>query len=683
MSFLYPAFLFALLALAIPVIIYLFNFKRYRTIFFSNVQLLKRIKLESRKKSKLKQLLILIARLMAVASLVLAFSRPYIRLTNRVSGAAQQVIAIYIDNTFSMKTESEKGPLLEQAKQKAVEIANSYQTGTQFLILTSDLFPEHQFLLSKEQFIQEVAKIKESPRSPKISEIYSQISNAFSAIKRKSEKTLYLLSDFQKGNTNLGSIKNDSTLWTYFYPFKPITSNNLLIDSCWFEVPGRKIGQAEKLFVSIKNISGQAYQNIPVRLTINDSLKAISNITIDPKGESVIELNYTNNSEGIQLCHVELDDYPIIYDNSWFMSYRVLGKLNALGIANPGDEGAVYLRALFANDELVNYDEFAENNVQISKLRHYQCIFMLNNQVISSGLRNELKTFVSDGGTLVIFPAKMSNYEEYNSLLNSMNTKSISRFDTSSIGISEVNYDNELYQGVFRKKEIEVDLPQIKGSVILANDVQKSGTSLLKYRNGRDALISQPFGDGRIYTFTFPLNKINFGFVSHVIFVPTVYNMALNSGEHQKYAYSTESEEPLILSKTQIPAQVKIVNLQTYQEFISPVRTVGSGKKQLNLDELPKEAGHYLIQDGSRTIQSLSYNFPRKESIPEYYSPEDIQEWISSEKIGQMHVIGPTDQSFSETLQELNYGRQLWKYFIFLAVVFLFCEMAVIRFWKQ
>ena len=51
--------------------------------------------------------------------------------------------------------------------------------------------------------------------------------------------------------------------------------------------------------------------------------------------ESVIELNYTNNSQGIQLCKIELDDYPIIYDNSYFMSYRVRGKLKALGIFNP------------------------------------------------------------------------------------------------------------------------------------------------------------------------------------------------------------------------------------------------------------------------------------------------------------------------------------------------------------
>ena len=114
MIFLYPLFLFALLALAIPVIIHLFNFKRYKTVYFSNVPLLKRIKQESRKKTQLKQLLILIARLLAIASLVFAFSRPYIPLNKRTSNASRQVVAIYIDNTFSMKAEGENGRCLNR-----------------------------------------------------------------------------------------------------------------------------------------------------------------------------------------------------------------------------------------------------------------------------------------------------------------------------------------------------------------------------------------------------------------------------------------------------------------------------------------------------------------------------------------------------------------------------------------
>lgn len=683
MSFLFPAFLFALLALAIPVIIHLFNFKRYKTVYFSNVPLLKRIKQESRKKSQLKQLLIMLARIMAIASLVFAFSRPYIPSGNRTKIAAQQVVEIYIDNSFSMKAEGEKGQILEQAKIKAIEIANSYQAGTQFLILTSDFMPGNQFPLNKEQFIKQVAEIKDCPRSPKLSDVYSQAIGNISSSARKTQKTLYVLSDFQKNSTNIETIKSDSSVWTYLYPFTAGKTNNLLIDSCWFETPGRKIGQAEKLFVRIKNLSGQAYQNIPIRLSINDSLKAISNINIAAQEESVQELNYTNNSQGIQLCKVELDDYPIIFDNSYFMSYQVRGKLRALGISNPQNNGSEYLKALFAEDELISYDEVPENNVQISQFKNYQCIFLINNQNISSGLKSELTSFVERGGTLVIFPNKMKIYEEYNALLSALNGKTIAGFDTVSMAISEINYSHELYREVFKKQENEADLPVIKGFASYADQMQKQETSLLKFRNGKNALSTHSFGDGTVYTFAFPLNPTNFNFVRHIIFVPTVYNMVLNSGEPQKYAYSTENDDAVILNQNPNSDELKIVNVLTKDEFKTSVRSHGTEKKQLIVDDLPKEAGHYLIKDGDETIQSISYNFPRKESVPEFYTEDELRKQIDSKEFTQFQVIESTNASFSEKVQNLNNGKQLWKYFIVLAIFFLACEMAIIRFWKN
>jgi hypothetical protein len=683
MNFLFPAFLLALLALAIPVIIHLFNFKRYKTLYFSNVTLLKRLKQESRKKSQLKQLLIMLARIMAIASLVFAFSRPYIPTGNRTANQAQQVVEIYIDNSFSMKAEGEKGQLLEQAKIKAIEIANSYPTSTQFLILTNDFAPQNQFILNKDQFIQQVADIKDCPYSPKLSDVYFHATGAFSASAKKADKTLYVLSDFQKNATDVESIKPDTSVWTYLYPFLAGKTNDLLIDSCWFETPGRKIGQAEKLFVRVKNLSDQAYQNIPIRLTINDSLKAIANINIAAKEESVQELNYTNNSQGIQLCKIELDDYPIIFDNSFFMSYRIQGKMRALGISNPQNNGTDYLKTLFADDELISYDDVPENNVQVSQFKNYQCIFLINNQNISSGLKSELISFVERGGTLVVFPDKLKNYEEYNFLLGGLNSKTIVGFDTVSMAISGINYSHEVYRDVFKKQENEVDLPVIKGFVRYADQMQKPETSLLKFRNGKDALSTHSFGDGTVYTFAFPLNRVNFNFVRHIIFVPTVYNIVLFSGAPQKYAYSTDNDDAVILNQNPNSDELTIVDVQTKDEFKTSARSRGTEKKQLFLDELPKKAGHYLIMDGSEALQSISYNYPRKESVPEYCSEGDLRKQLDAKGLKQFQLIKSTDANFSDTAQNLNNGKQLWKYFIFLAIFFLACEMAIIRFWKN
>ena len=77
MQFLYPNILWALFTLTIPVIIHLFNFRRYKTVYFSNVAFLKNIRKETKSRSNLKNILILIARLLALAFLVLVFDLNY------------------------------------------------------------------------------------------------------------------------------------------------------------------------------------------------------------------------------------------------------------------------------------------------------------------------------------------------------------------------------------------------------------------------------------------------------------------------------------------------------------------------------------------------------------------------------------------------------------------------------
>ena len=81
MNFLYPAFLFGLFSLAVPVIIHLFNFRKYKKVYFTNVRFLKELKQESESKSKLKNYLILASRLLALTCLVLAFAQPFIPAT--------------------------------------------------------------------------------------------------------------------------------------------------------------------------------------------------------------------------------------------------------------------------------------------------------------------------------------------------------------------------------------------------------------------------------------------------------------------------------------------------------------------------------------------------------------------------------------------------------------------------
>lgn len=209
LKFVYPEFLFALSLLAIPVIIHLFNFRRYKKIFFTNVRFLKEVTEETTSRSKIKHWLVLLSRLLAVTFLVMAFSQPYLpkQLNTKISN--NRAISIFVDNSYSMEANGREGTLLQEAKSKAIQVASAYQPSDQFQLLTCDFDPVHQRLVNKEEFISMLDQIKTSSSVRSTSEIISRQHDALQQA-NANEKSSFLISDFQKSTTDLNQCKPDS-----------------------------------------------------------------------------------------------------------------------------------------------------------------------------------------------------------------------------------------------------------------------------------------------------------------------------------------------------------------------------------------------------------------------------------------------------------------------------------------
>ena len=78
MLFLNPLLLWGLLAAAIPIAIHLLNRHRHKTIQWAAMQFLLKATRESRGKKKLRHILILTCRALAIAALVFAAARPIV-----------------------------------------------------------------------------------------------------------------------------------------------------------------------------------------------------------------------------------------------------------------------------------------------------------------------------------------------------------------------------------------------------------------------------------------------------------------------------------------------------------------------------------------------------------------------------------------------------------------------------
>ena len=201
-QFTYPFLLFGLFVLLIPVIIHLFNFRRYKKVYFSDIRFLQAVQIKSSKQQKLKYLLILISRILAITSLIFAFAQPYFASDKNIINAGTHAVSIFVDNSFSMEHVSEQGNIFDEAKKKAKEIIQAYQPDDEFQILTNDFEGKHQRWLTKNEFLQELDEISISPVSKNLSQIVSRQSDLLKNTSHNNQ-FIYIISDFQKENFQL------------------------------------------------------------------------------------------------------------------------------------------------------------------------------------------------------------------------------------------------------------------------------------------------------------------------------------------------------------------------------------------------------------------------------------------------------------------------------------------------
>ena len=251
MKFLYPEFLWALSLIALPIIIHLFNFRKFKKAYFSDITLLENLQIETRSKSRLKHLLLLFSRILAIVALVLAFSYPYQPSLSNQTYQASKIVSIYIDNSLSMDMKGAEGFYLELAKKQAIDITSKYPADTRFFLLTNAFRPRHSRDLSRKEMTTLIEGIKPEPFTKNIGDVYSRQSDLLSTF--QSNKDVYWLTDLQKTFSSINELVIDSTLSIHLVPYSNQNVENLYIDSIWFKDPNRKVRRQEMLFAKVIN----------------------------------------------------------------------------------------------------------------------------------------------------------------------------------------------------------------------------------------------------------------------------------------------------------------------------------------------------------------------------------------------------------------------------------------------
>lgn len=681
MNFLFPTFLWALFALLIPIIIHLFNFRRYKKVYFSNVQFLKDIKQESDSKSKIKEWLILACRLLFITFLVFAFAQPFVKKPNQPF-LGNKAIGIYVDNSYSMEQSNAKGTLLENSKNIAIDIVNSFGKNDKFQILTNDFDSKHQRLLNSEEAIDAILEIKSSFANRKISSVINRQTDFLKGNGFDHNRT-FLISDFQKNSCDVQNIKLDTAIKNTFVPVVANQTNNMYIDSVWFDSPLIQINNPINLNLRVRNISKEDIENSNVSLYLDKKQVSTASFSVKSMETVTVKSTFRVYDKGEFKAVAKIQDYPVSFDDEFYFSFEAQEPIDVLVVNGKESSTSEYFKSLYGNDSLFVFREVSENAIDFSLFSKSSLIVLNELSEISGGFVSEAKKFIDAGGSLVIIPPLNLDAKNYADAMSLLGLPSIVNKDSTQLKTQSINFEQGFYESVFETKDDRIDLPVTFMHYEWSKGTKSNEQIILKLANNSSFLSFFPDENKRVYLFSTPLNFKATNFLKHALFVPTFLRFALLSARTKPLYYSTSENSAIVVNEDILFKEkpFHIVSEDKTLDIIPEEKNI-SGKKVLFTQNQINNSGHYQILQEGNQLSVVAFNHNRSESEMDFYSSEELTKIISDSNNSGLSIIDNVDSVGKTITSEYAEGQKLWKMFLILALIFLLCEILVIRILK-
>lgn len=683
MKWVYPEFLFALLVLVIPILIHLFHFRKYKTIYFSSIAFVKSVEQQQKNPRKIKHLLILISRALAFICLVVAFAQPYFPHSDK-NKQDIQLIGVYIDNSFSMSRIGGQGELLAQAKELAGSIVDKAPRNTQYVLFTNELSGNEKQTLTKVKFIDQVAKVNYSPIYRSKDEVLAYwdqwVEDAQKEGNLKSKPNLIYVSDFQKDKSTGLNKKFKHIASVSPLVLAPQNTGNLYIDTIWFETPIQKLGSAQTLSIRVVNSGKERVESAVVNVQIG-KLKRDLFAELPANSSDTIQLNYFNQEAGMAKGKIAINDKQMTQDDSFFFNYEVK-KSSSVLIIN-GEDAVNNVGIVFGLDDFYKIKEVSTNQAAQENLEAVDLIVLNGLNQIPSTLSKELAAYYEEQGSVLLIPGTNVSPSGWNALLEKMHLPVINGTQTVGLGIQKLNIKDPFFHGIFEGRPENISLPAVAKAYRLMNNSKTLSSSLINYQNGTPFFVKST-GKSTAYLFSTSLKPEFSTFTSNQLF-STLLLHAGNLSQRQNPYYliiGSDGSYPLnITTSSENPVHLK----QNSIDYI-PVVFSKNKRSYLSIQGLEAirilEAGNYGISQDGKSKGTLSVNYNRLESQILESTPEEIK--TSFEQAGiRVHSIQNGSDWNSASLLEIGENYDTWKWFVFFAGIFVLCEMALLIFYKK
>ncbi len=682
MEFLYPNMLYALFALLIPVVIHLFNFRRHKTVYFSNTSILKTIEQENKKTKKLKDLIVLITRMLFIAALVVAFAYPYKKNNNAINNNVDNLIAVYIDNSMSMQSYSSEKTLFDDARSSAVKLVENLNQAQKFVLLSNDRNPINEYPMNKDEMLIRLNEMKTESAPVSFENIY----NSLEFIKKKNNfksASLFVYSDFQKNMMKVDESKNDTTIQIVVFPLKSDFQNNIYIDSVWIQSPVLQKNLTNEINARVVNETSNDIKGLPVNFSLDGNVVAYTTVDVVANSHSDVNMQFVIESDGDKKAQVSIQDSPITFDDEYNLVLKVRPVINVVEIKDnrqqtTDNSQSSYLELLFDGDALVNYQAMSPYNIDQNVINNAQMIVLDATANVNATMQQSLLDFASQGGSLVVF----NNEETDNSLLYDRLGIKSKALDDNVSRIEYVAKQNSFFDDVFVKFPENADLPEVYKHIRF--DIRNNNVlNIASLQNGEPFIMMSRVDKGIVFVFSSTLDEECCDLANHAIFVPLMYKMALIGGGISDLSYTLGRDKYHNINDIELlqDDRISVRSENGLYETFPLVENRGKLNYLYFFEDLPS-AGFYDIYKNEDYISTMAWNDNRNESEMSFYEKDDISKILSENNVNLLATIDYEDLASNDVMEIIIKDSMIWRIFVFIALMALLVETLILRFWK-
>ena len=674
MRFLYPNMLWGLFALLIPILIHLFNFRRHKLVYFSNTAVLRSIQQENAKTRKLKYLVTLLLRCLFIAALVLAFAFPYKPEKQLNVNTENNLVGIYIDNSMSMKGQSQRTTMLEDARQSARDLVHKLSPSIRYLLMTNSFEMQNEYPMNQEEMLDQLDRMNPDGAPAPMGEVIDR----FMMLSRQhgfETSSLFVYSDFQENTFDLSAAKADTTLQVVVVPMMPEFTSNLYIDSVWLASPIVQAGLTNDLMVRVVNQGDKEVKGLPVNFAMNGAMAASTTVDLEKNGTSDLTLQFVVEHNGEQRCSVSLMDHPITFDDTYDF---VLGVKPSLSVVELGAEPS-NCALVFEDDEQFQYNLMEPSRFDLAAIAHAQLLIVNETAKLNETLQQTLLDAVSEGASLMVFPSV--DEPKSNSYLYQKLGLSVIESDTNTTTVEDLALQHAFFSDMILDLPQHPDLPKVKQHVRLrSNGIP---TPLLTLKNSDPLLLSATVGKGQAFVMATALRSEWSDFADNAIFVPMMVKAAFMGGKMGRLSYTIGTDKILVLNDMSLEGDRQFLFANEDRSFeLMPASDVRNGKVYLYLNDNLPEAGFYDLLVNDTVNRVTAWNESRVESKMAFTDHEDIEPQFKKAGFNIAAVFDTSDSATADLVEAMAHQSSQWRLFALIALLALLGEIAVLRFWK-